>query len=177
MDGEQTSQAGATTEEAFRAILRAFGLIKRNMEPYFSAYGISGAQWGVLRVLRRAQEEGRDGLRLTDLGNRLLVRPPSVTTVVDRLERQGLVERRASTTDRRAKTVSLSPAGQELVGRILLGHPERIRSILGGLSLEEQAQLLGLLGRLQTHLEGLLEQSEREEPEPQAVAGPERQPV
>jgi DNA-binding MarR family transcriptional regulator len=140
------------------------------MEPYFIGYGISGAQWGVLRVLHMAEGEGEDGLRLTDLGNRLLVRPPSVTTVVDRLERQGLVDRRASTTDRRAKTVSLSPAGRELVGRILEAHPERIRSMLGGLSLEEQAQLLGLLGRLQTHLEGLLAQSEQQEREPQAMA-------
>jgi MarR family 2-MHQ and catechol resistance regulon transcriptional repressor len=172
MDGEQqTIHAGGTTEEAFRAILRTFGLIKRNMEPYFSGYGISGAQWGVLRVLHRAEDQGEEGLRLTDLGNRLLVRPPSITTVVDRLERQGLVARRASTTDRRAKTVSLSPAGRELVARILEVHPARIRAILGGLSLEEQAQLLALLGRLQTHMEGLLEQSEHEESETHAVVG------
>ena len=157
MSGNGTLQSGTVTEEAFRAILRAFGLIKRNMDPYFTRYGISGAQWGVLRALYRAEQEGLVGLRLTDLGDRLLVRPPSVTTVVDRLEREGLVARRASATDRRAKHVSLAPAGQELVRRVMEAHPGQIAHMLGGLDLQEQAQLLHLLDRLHAHLEGILE--------------------
>lgn len=159
MNGQGTGPPGTTTEEAFRAILRCFGLIKRNMEPYFGRFGISGAQWGVLRVLHRAHEEARAGLRLKDLGGRLLVRPPSVTTVVDRLERQGLVTRQASATDRRSKSVSLTPAGEELVRTILEGHSRQIHSMLAGLSSEEQAQLLDLMRRLHAHLEGLLEQT------------------
>ena len=63
------------------------------MQPYFARFGISGAQWGVLRQLHLAEQEGLAGLRQTDLSERLLVRPPSVTGVVDRLERVGYVQR------------------------------------------------------------------------------------
>src|SRR5437868_1116668 len=87
------------TENAFREMIRTFGLAERIMQPYFARFGISGAQWGVLRNLHRAEQEGLPGMRLTDLGERLLIRPPSVTGVVDRLERAQLVVRKGSPTD------------------------------------------------------------------------------
>ena len=72
-------------------------------------FGISGSQWGVLVTLHRGEvEERRTALRLTDLGDRLIVRPPSVTGVVDRLQRMGLVARTPSSDDHRAKDVSLT---------------------------------------------------------------------
>src|SRR5437016_2507823 len=80
-------------ESAFREMIRVFGLLERVMQPYFARFGISGAQWGVLRNLHRAEQEGIPALRLTDLSERLLVRPPSVAGVVERLERSGLVAR------------------------------------------------------------------------------------
>src|SRR5271157_2723712 len=96
------------TENAFRELIRTFGLAERVMHPYFARFGISASQWGLLRNLHRAEQEGQPGLRLTELSNRLLVRPPSVTGVVDRLERAGLVVRHESAADLRAKQVGLT---------------------------------------------------------------------
>src|SRR5438128_12598495 len=90
-------------ERAFRQLIRTFGLLERVMQPYFARFGISGAQWGVLRNLHRAEQEGIPALRLTDLSERLLVRPPSVAGVVERVEISGLVARLESETDLRAK--------------------------------------------------------------------------
>ena len=75
----QDIQTSMTTEEAFRALVRTYGLMRRVMEPFFVQYGISGSQWGILRALHRAAGEGKVSLRATDLGNRLLIRPPSVS--------------------------------------------------------------------------------------------------
>ncbi|HZT79349.1 MAG TPA: MarR family transcriptional regulator, partial [Gemmataceae bacterium] len=143
---------------ALRALIRAFGLVDRVMQPYFARFGISGSQWGVLRNLYRAEQEGLPALRLTDLGKRLLIRPPSVTGVVDRLERAGLLERGGSPDDLRAKPVRLTPAGRELVGRVLEVHDGQVARVLGGLSGPEQAELYRLLNRLEGHLHGLLEE-------------------
>src|SRR5438309_8825061 len=101
-------------ENAFRELIRTFGLVERVMQPYFAQFGISGSQWGVLRNLHRAEQDGVPGLRLTDLSDRLLIRPPSVTGVVDRLERGGLVVRDGSPFDMRAKQVALTAKGREL---------------------------------------------------------------
>src|SRR5438552_7494840 len=147
---------GRPAEGTFRELLRVQGLLERVMQPYFAQFGISGSQWGVLRNLHRALEQGLPGLRLTDLSDRLLIRPPSVTGVVDRLERAGLVVRDGSPFDMRAKQVALTAKGRELVERILAVHGRQIDAVLGVLSVPEQTELHRLLSRLEQHLEGVL---------------------
>ena len=149
------AKALSNAESTFRALLRTMGLLRREMEPFFARFGISGAQWGVLRMLLRAQREGHADLRLTDLGKRLLIRPPSVTVVVDRLHRMGLVERTASATDHRAKNVSLTAAGRRMVERVESERAGQIETVLGGLAHQEQEHLCRLLERLTEHLESL----------------------
>ncbi len=148
--------AARAGENPIRELVRTFGLLEKVMQPYFARFGISGSQWGVLRNLYRAEEEGLAGLRLTDLGERLLIRPPSVTGVVDRLERSGLVLRGGSPTDLRAKHVRLTPAGRQLVERVLAGHGAQLDLVLGGLSGGERSDLQRLLARLGRHLSDLL---------------------
>lgn len=144
-------------ETTFRELIRVLGLVERVMQPYFAQFGISGAQWGVLRNLYRARQQALPGLRLTDLSDRLLVRPPSVTGVVDRLQRAGLVVRDGSTTDLRSKVVRLTDRGCQLVEQILAVHGQKIDAVLEGLAPGEQVELGKLLGRLNRHLERLVQ--------------------
>jgi DNA-binding MarR family transcriptional regulator len=144
-------------EAAFRALIRTCGLLARVMQPYFARFGISGSQWGILRVLHRAETDGESGLRLTDLGERVLIRPPSVTGAVDRLQRQGLVVRDPSAKDQRVKQVRLTSGGRRLVGRVLKGHAEQVSTALAALSLSEQKELLRLLERLGSHLNDMID--------------------
>ncbi len=44
----------SVAERAFRQLIRNYGLVERIMQPYFARFGVSGAQWGVLRNLHRA---------------------------------------------------------------------------------------------------------------------------
>src|SRR5262245_45672528 len=130
------------------------------MQPYFARFGISGSQWGILRTLRRAERKGSSALRVTDLSERLLVRPPSITAAIDRLERLGLATRAASTTDGRAKEVRLTARGRARLERALAGHAAQIDAVLGPLSRAERTELQRLLDQLGHHLKGLLDQAE-----------------
>jgi len=154
---DSTPIPAGPTETTFRTLLRTIGLLKRVMEPYFAQAGISGSQWAVLRALHRAEEEGLNEVRQKDLSERLLIRPPSVTGIVERLCRSGWVARSNSPTDQRAKQVYLTPAGRELVQRVLKRHGTQVRAVLGALNESEQAQLGELLGRLSLHLQNLAE--------------------
>jgi DNA-binding MarR family transcriptional regulator len=147
--------AAPDAEAAFFTFIRTWGLFRNTMGPFFARFGISSSQWSVLRVLYRAEAEGLVNLRLTDLGQRLLVKPPCVTTIVDRLERAGMVDRTASETDQRAKQVRLTAAGREFVERVLQDHPAQIRSVMAGLSETQQKQLHQLMERMAAHLESL----------------------
>src|SRR5437764_12273954 len=135
-----SSGTDASPEPTFRSLVRVLGLLERVMQPYFAGFGISGSQWGLLRTLYRAEQERQPGLRLTDLSDRLLVRPPSVSGAVDRLERAGLVVRDSSATDHRAKLVGLTDKGRRLVERVMAVHEQQIAAALGGLSEKEQVE-------------------------------------
>jgi DNA-binding MarR family transcriptional regulator len=71
--------------------------------------------------------------------------PSNATVVVDKLENQGLIERRPHPSDRRAKQLILTPDGAELRVRLLelLGE----ESPLAGLTQQEQGLLHDLLQR------------------------------
>jgi len=151
--------ADRAQERAFRSIMRTIGLLDRVMQPHFARFGISASQWAALRVLHRAELHGRGDLRLTDLGERLLVRPPSVSGVIDRLERGGLVVRVAAPLDHRAKQIRLTPRGRRLIEQTLVVHGEEIDRVLAGLSAPDQDELHRLLERLSGHLERLLQRT------------------
>ena len=147
--------AARPAEMAFRELIRLYGLLERVMQPYFARFGISGSQWGILRTLDRAEREGLTALRLTDLSDRLLIRPPSVTGAIDRMERDGLVVRDASATDLRSKNIRLTDQGRRLIEQVLSGHREQIKRVLAALTAAQQSQLQSLLDQLGDHLENL----------------------
>jgi DNA-binding MarR family transcriptional regulator len=143
-------------DNPLREMIRTFGLVERVMQPYFARFGISGSQWGVLRNLYRAEEEGRQSLRLRELSERLLIRPPSVSGLIDRLERAELVVRLESATDQRARPIQLTPAGRRLVERILTQHDGQISKVLSGLGTHDQKELARLLSAWGQQLQATL---------------------
>jgi len=149
------------SQAAFGHVLRAYGLIQRVMRPYFQQYGLSQPQWAILRHLHRAQEEeGRtEGLRMGEIGQRLLVKPPSVTTVVRRLVKAGLVSQAAAPNDRRGFELRLTPKGESLVTRVMLVHQDQIRVVMGGLGDDELPAFCQYLERVNNHLAALAAQT------------------
>ena len=143
------------TEQAFRAFMKASTMARNLMTPHFARFGITGAQWAVLRALQRAEVEGLDGLHPSSLGQRLLVKKPSVTGVVERLRQAGWVVSKDDEKDHRSKKISLTPEGRRLMRRVLKHHPVQQQRLLGCLSPSEQRQLERLSQKLAVHYESL----------------------
>ncbi|MFB4279386.1 MarR family winged helix-turn-helix transcriptional regulator [Nonomuraea sp. MTCD27] len=84
-------------------------------------------------------------LTMRDLADRMGCEPSNATFVVDRLEEQGIVERRPHPTDRRAKQLVLTPQGvalrERLIEKLTEGSP------MAGLTPQEQTTLQELLQR------------------------------
>jgi MarR family 2-MHQ and catechol resistance regulon transcriptional repressor len=74
-----------------------------------------------------------------------------VTYLVDRLEKQGLVERRDCPGDRRARFAALTPAGEQRIARIFPDHALALEHALAGLSTEEKQDAIVLLRKLGLH--------------------------
>ncbi|MFI0353670.1 MarR family winged helix-turn-helix transcriptional regulator [Actinomadura sp. 9N407] len=96
---------------AVTSVMRAQQLLLGMVEAALKPYGLTFAAYEALRLLAFA----RTGtLPMGKVGTRLMVHPASVTNVIGRLERRGLVERRPSPDDRRVVLAAITPAGREL---------------------------------------------------------------
>jgi MarR family transcriptional regulator, organic hydroperoxide resistance regulator len=84
-------------------------------------------------------------MTMSELAERMGCEPSNATVVVDRLEGQGLLERRPHPTDRRAKQLILTPDGTALREQLMELLAEE--SPLAGLTQEEQSVLHDLLKR------------------------------
>jgi MarR family transcriptional regulator, organic hydroperoxide resistance regulator len=82
------------------------------------------------------------------LGDELMVRPPVITGIVDRLEAKGLVKRRESISDRRRTDVNLTERGNKAYQKVREDYRFSLREALGrSLTPVEQETLARLLVR------------------------------
>jgi DNA-binding MarR family transcriptional regulator len=79
--------------------------------------------------------------RLTELAGREGISQPSMTTMVSRLERQGLVERRRDPSDGRIVLVDITGAGQDMLRRRRTERVAFLSSLIGALDPAEQRAL------------------------------------
>lgn len=106
------------------------------------------ATLGLTASQATALREMSGPMTMRELAERMSCEPSNTTFVVDKLEKQRLIERHPHPTDRRAKHLVLTPEGTALRERLLeLLHTD---SPLAGLAPEEQRVLHGLLERAVT---------------------------
>jgi DNA-binding MarR family transcriptional regulator len=103
------------TEEAVMALLLASARLREQVEVVAAEGGITGQQYNVLRILRGARPAG---LPRCDIGKRTIERAPDLTRIVDRLAREGLVERVRSEADARLSVARITRKGLAVLERV-----------------------------------------------------------
>jgi DNA-binding MarR family transcriptional regulator len=88
----------------------AFHTMRREMEASLRKSGMTVTQWRALGVILH-----EPGAMHSDLMRQLEIEAPSVTSLVDGMERKGWVKRTRSTSDARVKQLSLTPRGRKLI--------------------------------------------------------------
>jgi len=95
------------------AIRRAHLAMQRCADAIFRPRRITTDQFSLLFIVDR-----HDGIRQNELANELFTDPNTVTAMLARLEKRGLVQREVCAKDGRARRVRLTPAGRRLTGRL-----------------------------------------------------------
>jgi DNA-binding MarR family transcriptional regulator len=90
----------------------------------------------------------RDGVTMSELSRMLLVSNGNATTVVDRLEKDGLVRRTPSETDRRTVFVALTPQGLSQFEGLAADHETEVSRLFAGLSEADLDTLTEILKRM-----------------------------
>lgn len=123
------------------------------LAPVFTSRGLGDGEFDVLATLRRSGEPFE--LSPGDLGASMMVTSGAVTKRVDRLERSGLVTRRVSEVDARARLIRLTAKGRKIVDEAVVDHVANEERLLSGLTPAERETLAGLLRKLGESIEAL----------------------
>lgn len=142
---QQTRPFTTAAEEALVNLVRTSRIVGDAGELLLKEYGLSQAQYNVLRILRGSAPAG---LGRNEIRDRLIARMPDVTRLLDRMEEAGLVRRERDTTDRRCVPTYLTSKGRELVDELdepVRAHAERSFGHLSAGQLEMLSALLVLV--------------------------------
>jgi DNA-binding MarR family transcriptional regulator len=110
----------------FRYQMRRY---ERFSENAVQAEGITPLQY--LLLLHMKGFPGREWATVGELAERLQAKQHGVVALVSRCEAGGLVERRASTADRRRVEVHLLPVGEAILARLAAIHRAELRALQG----------------------------------------------
>ena len=131
--------------EAWEALFRAQSTIVQELAARDAWEDLVPREYGVLYALSSAPE----GLRITELGEDVLLTQPGMSRLVARLEARGLVQRVPDPDDARASRIRLTAAGVATQRRIGLTHARHVaEAMTRNLDRPELEQLLDLCRRL-----------------------------
>lgn len=124
-------------------------------EVHFSRFGLSTGRY---RLLADLEDNGGEELP-SQLANNLGVTRATITGLIDTLERDGLVARRASASDGRQKSVVLTKQGVNKLREMAPEHFARLEAMVELLTTEERSVFLDLLERVTEGISALTAES------------------
>lgn len=127
----------------FTVLSRAHAALMEKVRQDVGRRGLTSTEFAVLEALYH-----KGPLLLGEIQTKILVSSGGITYLVDRLEDRGLVERRESPTDRRARYAALTPDGIRFMDGIFPDHARCIARASEGLTPEERDQAIRLLKAL-----------------------------
>ena len=151
---EKGSVAGPDLDAIVEAALYLYTESRRLTKGVAGRYGLTGPQLAVLKMLEPVGK-----LSLSELSWRIRARNSTVTGIIDRMARDGLVARRRSEEDRRVVHIALTEKGRELAREIPIEPVQIFRKVLSELSPRDAVALGRVLTKLARRVREIVQQS------------------
>ena len=135
-----------TTRQAMRlyiALTRTYRTLLDMDVRNIRSYGLNTTEFGVLEFLYN-----KGSHPLQQIGDRILITSGTITYVIDKLEKKGLVVRLPSDIDRRIVYAEITEGGQSKMSEILPNHYQIFVEALAGLNSVEKEQTIELLKKI-----------------------------
>ena len=127
-------------------LTRSLNSVQARLTPQLQKeFGITESQFGVLEALLHLGP-----MSLGQLCHKILRSGSNLTTIVDNLERDGLVTRVRDEADRRVQIAELTEKGRGLITLAFPAHVSRVTSLMNHLTDEEQRELGRICRKLGT---------------------------
>ena len=138
------SLTGGSGVHVFLVLWKAARAVQAYAEKSVTNLEMCGSDFAVLEALLH-----KGPLPVNEIGRKVLLTSGSITVAVDRLEKKGLVQRRAHGTDRRARIVHLTKTGRKLITQAYTRHAQDIERLASAsLTATERATMIRLLKKI-----------------------------
>ena len=136
--------------EAFLNVLRTADELQRRLRLALKPYGLTETQYNALRILRGAGDPASacplaSSLPCSEIGERLISHDPDITRLLDRLERQSLIQRSRDDKDRRIVLTHITAEGLAQLKTLDVVVETCVEQMLGHMSASELRQMIRLL--------------------------------
>lgn len=139
-----------STPQAFRVFHAMRNVMRAQKQLMMSRLAEKDAHLGQAFTLWTLTEH--EGMNPSELANILGVKRPTVTIMLRKMEKAGLVERRADEHDQRFTRVYLTDAGRALHSELQAVHSEIVETTVGEMSEDDQRELERLLRIVEANL-------------------------
>lgn len=147
----QTKPFRSLQEQVVINLMRTTRAVEESWIQYLKRReGISQSQYNILRILRGARPKA---VKISEIADRMITRDPDVTRLVDRLIKQGLVQRERDSEDRRVVLVEITGAGLAMLARLDGPAGDYTDGAMAGLKPQQLRTLDTLLNELRAGIE------------------------
>lgn len=130
-------------EASIYGVACIYALMEKQIFDYLRPFDLTPAKFNALMVIKHI---GKDkGLSQIEIGRRLIVTASNMTRLLDKLEKEGYIERFSQQGDRRVKLIKISQKGHSVLDKAWPGYYEKISYIANLLDKDEQKDIANLI--------------------------------
>lgn len=144
----------AEVDPILEAVIYLYTESRRITKEVARRANLTGPQLTVVKMLEQIGD-----LSLSELSERIRAQNSTVTGIIDRMEREGLVVRARSSEDRRVVKIKLTDKGAKLAREIKVEPMEIFRSALESLSAQESRDLMKILTKIAKRVQASVSQA------------------
>jgi DNA-binding MarR family transcriptional regulator len=134
----------------FDVLIRVSQTLRLRWNVWLAEYGLNDGRYAVLKTLANAPAVGYSQ---AELAEQLGQSESNISTLIERMQRDGLVSRSRSDADRRKRILLISPAGLSNLSQVELKQPDWAARELRGMSIADRSLLNTLLQQLANSLQ------------------------
>lgn len=145
-------------EKIMSTYVRVYSEVRRRSYLLTERYGLTMLQFTVLQIIKNSPEP----MTISDVSDRIFLNQSTVSSLIDRMERDKLLVRKRVVEDRRKVFIKTTKKGENLANSVPVSPMEIFRQIFRPLTKKEQKELLRLLKKVSDPLLETIDKWEKE---------------
>lgn len=137
--------------ETLNRLLRVAAHVRARLGEFLEQYALTEVRYSVLATLKVAAQAG---LSQAELAERLMQSESNISTLIERMQQEGFVDRLKSDADRRKRVLLLSPSGERLLDRVDVAKRGWAIRLMRRVPADDRSTLGLLMRQLSENLDG-----------------------